>query len=73
MSSEIVVTILLQSIAFIGALMKIFMDMKIKLKEVDIRLKQVEKKDDEIGDKLEKIFVALNDIKLDLKDKADKP
>lgn len=73
MSSEIVVTILLQSIAFIGALMKIFMDMKIKLKEVDIRLKQVEKKDDEIGDKLEKIFIALNDIKLDLKDKADKP
>lgn len=72
MSSEIVVTILLQSIAFIGALMKIFMDMKIKLKEVDIRLKQVEKKDDEIGDKLEKIFVALNDIKLDLKDKQDK-
>ena len=73
MSQEIIVTILLQSIAFIGAFAKMFTDMKIKLKEVDIRLKQVEKKDDEIGDKLEKIFIALNDIKLDLKDKADKP
>ena len=73
MTNEIIVTILLQSIAFIGAFMKMFTDMKIKLKELDIRLSQVEKKDDEIGNKLEKIFASLNDIKLTLKDKQDKP
>ena len=73
MNQEVIVTILIQSIAFVGAFMKMFTDMKIKLKELDIRLMNVEKKDDEIGDKLERIFSALNDIKLDLKDKADKP
>ena len=73
MTNEIILTILVQSVAFIGAFMKMFTDMKIKLKELDIRLSQVEKKDDEIGNKLEKIFASLNDIKLTLKDKQDKP
>ena len=72
MTNEIILTILLQSVAFIGAFTKMFTDMKIKLKELDIRLSQVEKKDDEIGNKLEKIFSSLNDIKLTLKDKQDK-
>ena len=73
MTNEIILTILFQSVAFIGAFAKMFTDMKIKLKELDIRLSQVEKKDDEIGNKLEKIFSSLNDIKLTLKDKQDKP
>ena len=68
-----ILTILIQSVAFIGAFAKMFTDMKIKLKELDIRLSSVEKKDDEIGNKLEKIFSSLNDIKLSLKDKQDKP
>lgn len=73
MTNEIILTILVQSVAFIGAFAKMFTDMKIKLKELDIRLSAVEKKDDEIGNKLEKIFASLNDIKLTLKDKQDKP
>jgi hypothetical protein len=72
MTSEIILTLLVQSVAFIGAFAKMFTDMKIKLKELDIRLSSVEKKDDEIGNKLEKIFASLNDIKLTLKDKQDK-
>jgi hypothetical protein len=72
MTSEIIMTLLVQSVAFIGAFAKMFTDMKIKLKELDIRLSSVEKKDDEIGNKLEKIFASLNDIKLTLKDKQDK-
>jgi hypothetical protein len=73
MTNEIILAILVQSVAFIGAFAKMFTDMKIKLKELDIRLSAVEKKDDEIGNKLEKIFASLNDIKLTLKDKQDKP
>jgi hypothetical protein len=73
MTTEMILTILIQSVAFIGAFAKMFTDMKIKLKELDIRLSSVEKKDDEIGNKLEKIFSSLNDIKLSLKDKQDKP
>lgn len=72
MNQEIILTILIQSVAFVGAFMKMFTDMKIKLKELDIRLQAVEKKDDEIGHQLTKIFDALNDIKLQLKDKQDK-
>lgn len=72
MTNDIILTILIQSVAFIGAFAKMFTDMKIKLKELDIRLSAVEKKDDEIGNKLEKIFSSLNDIKLTLKDKQDK-
>ena len=54
------------------ALSKMFTDMKIKLRELDLRVRNLEKKEDEIGEKLGKIFDALQDIKLQLKDKADR-
>jgi len=73
MNNEIILTIFVQSIAFIAAFVKMFTDMKLKLKELEIRLHAVEKKDNEMGQKLEKIFASLNEIKLSLKDKQDKP
>jgi len=73
MDQGIIVTIVIQSIVFIGALSKMFTDMKIKLRELDLRVRTLEKKEDEIGEKLTKIFDALQDIKLELKDKADRP
>lgn len=73
MNNEIILTIFVQSIAFIAAFVKMFTDMKLKLKELEIRLHAVEKKDNEMGQKLEKIFSSLNEIKLSLKDKQDKP
>jgi chaperonin cofactor prefoldin len=72
MDQGILVTIVIQSIVFIGALSKMFTDMKIKLRELDLRVRTLEKKEDEIGEKLTKIFDALQDIKLELKDKADR-
>jgi hypothetical protein len=72
MTNDIILTILIQSIVFIGGFVKMFTDMNIKLKELDIRLRAVEKREDDIGDKLERIFDSLNDIKLSLKDKADR-
>jgi chaperonin cofactor prefoldin len=72
MDQGIMVTIVVQSIVFIGALSKMFTDMKIKLRELDLRVRTLEKKEDEIGEKLTKIFDALQDIKLELKDKADR-
>jgi chaperonin cofactor prefoldin len=72
MDQGIMVTIVIQSIVFIGALSKMFTDMKIKLRELDLRVRTLEKKEDEIGEKLTKIFDALQDIKLELKDKADR-
>lgn len=72
MDQGILVTIVIQSIVFIGALSKMFTDMKIKLRELDLRVRTLEKKEDEIGEKLTKIFDALQDIKLELKDKQDR-
>ena len=72
MDQGILVTIMIQSIVFVGALSKMFTDMKIKLRELDLRVRTLEKKEDEIGEKLTKIFDALQDIKLELKDKADR-
>ena len=72
MNEGIIVTIVIQSIVFVGALSKMFTDMKIKLRELDLRVRTLEKKEDEIGEKLGKIFDALNEIKLDLKDKQDR-
>jgi chaperonin cofactor prefoldin len=72
MDQGVMVTIVVQSIVFIGALSKMFTDMKIKLRELDLRVRTLEKKEDEIGEKLTKIFDALQDIKLELKDKADR-
>lgn len=73
MEQGVIATIVIQTIAFAMALSKMFTDMKIKLRELDLRVRALEKKEDEIGDKLEKIFSALNDIKLELKDKQDRP
>ena len=72
MEQGVIITIIIQTIAFAMALSKMFTDMKIKLRELDLRVDNLEKKEDEIGDKLGKIFDALQDIKLQLKDKADR-
>jgi hypothetical protein len=72
MEQEVIITIVIQTIAFAMAFSKMFTDMKIKLRELDLRVRNLEKKEDEIGDKLGKIFDALQDIKLELKDKADR-
>ena len=72
MDQGIMVTIVIQSIVFIGALSKLFSDMKIKLRELDLRVRSLEKIEDQIGEKLNRIFDALQDIKLELKDKADR-
>ena len=72
MDQGVMVTIVIQSIVFIGALSKMFTDMKIKLRELDLRVRTLEKIEDQIGEKLNRIFDALQDIKLELKDKADR-
>lgn len=62
-----------QTFAFILGGIRIYTDMKIKLREHDLRLKTLEKKEDETVVQFNKIMDMLNEIKLQLKDKADKP
>jgi chaperonin cofactor prefoldin len=72
MEQGVIITIIIQTIAFAMALSKMFTDMKIKLRELDLRVRTLEKKEDVIGEKLGKIFDALQDIQLKLKDKVDR-
>lgn len=55
----------------LGAI-KIYTDFKIHLREHDLRLKTLEKKEDDTQDQFKEIMNALNEIKLQLKDKMDR-
>lgn len=67
-----VLTIIVQSVGFAMGLFKIWTDMQVKLKEVDVRLHSVEKQDDEIYSKLDKIMDKLTSIEIGLNNKQDR-
>jgi hypothetical protein len=62
----------IQPVAFGLGAIRIYTDFKIRLREHDLRLKTLEKKEDETVVQFKEIMQALNEIKLQLKDKADK-
>jgi len=62
----------IQTIAFGLGAIRIYTDMKIKLREHDLRLRTLEKKEDETVEQFKEIMQALNEIKLQLKDKMDR-
>ena len=67
-----VLTIIVQSVGFAIGLFKIWSDIQVKMRELDIRLKAVEKQDDEIYAKLDKIMDKLTGIEIALQNKQDR-
>jgi chaperonin cofactor prefoldin len=67
-----ILTVIIQSIIFAVGLFKIYTDVQVKLSELEIRLKSVEKQDDEIYMKLDKIMDKLTQIEISLNNKADR-
>lgn len=61
-----------QALATIGGVLKIYLDMSIKLNELDIRVKQAESKDDVLFKKLDHISEQLQDLSIALQNKMDK-
>ena len=61
-----------QAIATIGTVVKIYLDMSIKLNELDIRVKQAESKDETIFKKLDQISAQIQQLSIDLQNKQDK-
>lgn len=61
-----------QTIGFGLGAIKIYTDMKIKLREHDLRLRTLEKKEEDTAGQFKEIMQVLNEIKLELKDKADR-
>ena len=66
------ITVAVQTIGFAIGLFKIYSDLQVKLKELDMRLGAVEKQDDEIYAKLDKIMDKLSSIEIALQNKADR-
>ena len=67
------------AVGSIASVIGIYMRMEMKLKELDIRVKSLEKTDQQMNDKLDRIMERndrimelVNEIRLELKDKADR-
>ena len=73
MGDTFVGTIVLQSILFAVGLFKIYTDMQIKMKELDVRLTAVERRDEEIYHKMERIMDKLSELNVKLEGKQSKP
>lgn len=67
-----VLTIIVQSVGFAIGLFKIWVDIQVKMKEVDVRLHAVEKQDDEIYSKLDKLLEKMTSIEISLVQKQDR-
>lgn len=65
-------TVIIQSVLFAIGLFKLYTDMQMKLRELEVRLTQVEHRDDEIYDSLEKIKEQLTAIKIQLEQKVNR-
>lgn len=61
-----------QALATVMGVLKIYLDMSIKLNELDIRVKQAEGKDDVLFKKLDHISEQLQDLSIALQNKMDK-
>ena len=72
MNTSVIVTIIVQSVLFLGTVIKFHNDVQMKLKELDIRLSAVEKQDDEIYQKLDKMMDLIQEIKIQLERKQNR-
>jgi hypothetical protein len=72
MNQEIIGIVITQSILFVAALFKIYSDIQLKLKDLDMRMTAVEKRESDMDKKLDKIIDAVIDIKIELKDKLNR-
>ena len=60
------------AVGSVASVLGIYRRMEMKLKELDIRVKSLETTDQKMNDKLDRIMELVNEIRLELKDKADR-
>jgi hypothetical protein len=61
-----------QAITIVIGLVSIYIKVSLKLKELEIRVSVVEKKDDQISQKLDKITEQLNGLSIQVSTKQDR-
>lgn len=73
MNQEVTLFVIGQAVIVGGVLFSIYVKVATKMKELEIRLRAVEKQDDTILKKLDHITDKLNEISIELTTKQDKP
>jgi len=64
--------LILQGIVFIGSLLGIWINLTTKVKELEIRVQQMEGSNKQIIEKLDQIFIITTNIRIDLQNKQDR-
>lgn len=72
MDTGLIITIATQTIAYAIGLFKMWSDMQLKLKELELRVQNVEKMDTDIKQSIGRMEKMITEIRLELKDKADR-
>lgn len=72
MDTGLIITIATQTIAYGIGLFKMWSDMQLKLKELELRVQNVEKMDTDIKSAIARMEKMITEIRLELKDKADR-
>jgi hypothetical protein len=72
MTQELLIFLVGQAITIIYGWVKLNTQMTIKLKELDIRLEHIEKKDEDVKHKLDSIFKIISEIQVELQNKQNR-
>ena len=64
--------LILEVIVFLSGLLGIWINLTSKVKELEIRVQQMEGSNKQILDKLDQIFVITTNIRIDLQNKQDR-
>lgn len=67
-----VIAFIMESVLFLAGLFKVYTDMQVHFKEIDVRLKAVERQDDEIYEKLDRIMEKLSQMDVKMENKANR-
>jgi hypothetical protein len=66
MSMEVVMWLVGLSVTVIGSILGIYVRMETKMKELDIRVKGLERTDNAMNEKLDKLMEMINDIRVSI-------
>ncbi len=69
MTDGIILFLVTQTVAFIVAIFKIYVQVTVKMRELELRIEQNEKKDDVIFKKLDEIATQIHELYLELSKK----
>ena len=72
MTTSLIIFLVGQALTIVIGLISIYVKVSLKLKELEVRVAMVEKQDDIITKKLDRIIEAINKMAVDMQNKQDR-